>query len=217
MENKLKTINIVLLFAIAFIFAACSAGLENLSTAKEKVMEYYNSGKYDKDVSAVVDKAIDKFEKFSPANNDVVVFDIDETVLSNYKFEKELDFGYYNELWDKWVKEAKAQPIEGVKKLYNFFVSKNFKIIFITGRNDKQYNSTYKNLLSAGYTKFDTLIVRQTDEYNLTALDFKSEKRAALAKRGYQIVCDVGDQYSDLDGPDHGYQVKIPNYMYILK
>ncbi len=217
MKNKLKTINIVLLLTAVFIFAACSAGLENLSTAKENVVKYYKSGQYDKDVNSVVDKTINKFENFSPVKNDAVVFDVDETVLSNYKFEKELDFGYYSGLWDKWVKEEKAQPIEGVKKLYDFFVSKNFNVIFITGRNDNQYNSTYKNLLSAGYTKFDTLIVRHPDEYNLTALEFKSEKRTALTKKGYQIICDVGDQYSDLDGPDHGYQVKIPNYMYILK
>ncbi len=216
MENKLWTINIVLLLTAAFIFAACSSGLENLSTAKENIIKYYKSGKYDKDVNSVVGKAINKFEDFSPAKNDAVVFDIDETVLSNYEFNKSCDFGYDNGLWDNWVKEAKAPPIEGVKKLYDFFVSKNLKIIFITGRNDNQYKSTYRNLFSAGYNKFDTLIVRKPREYDLTALDYKSEERAALTKEGIHIVCDVGDQYSDLDGPDHGYQVKIPNYMYII-
>ena len=34
--------------------------------------------------------------------------------------------------------------------------------------------------------------------------------------KGYTIVADLGDQYSDLEGGDAGYQVKIPNPMYYL-
>ncbi len=217
MKNKLKTINIVILLAAAFIFEACSGGLENLSTAKEAVEKYYSSGKYNADINAAVDRALNNFEDFSPAPHDAVVFDIDETALTNYKFDKEYDFGYNNELWDSWVKTANAPAIKGVKKLYDFFVSKNLKIIFLTGRQLSQYNATYKNLLFAGYNKFDTLIVRKPGEYNLTALEFKSEKRVELTKKGYNIICSIGDQYSDLDGADHGYQVKIPNYIYIIK
>ncbi len=217
MENKLKLINIVLLFAAAFIFEACTSGLENLSTAKEAVEKYYSSGKYDADINNAVDKALNKFEGYTPAQNDAAVFDVDETALTNYELDKKYDFGYDNELWDNWVKTAKAPPIKSVRKLYDFFVSKNIKIIFITGRQFFQYNATYKNLLTAGYKKFDTLIVRKPGEKSLTALKFKSEKRTDLTKKGYNIICSVGDQYSDLDGADHGYQVKIPNYIYIIK
>ena len=217
MENDLKIIKIIFFLITAFVLAACSSGPENLSTAKENVIVYYKSGKFDKELNSVIGKAIDKFEDFHPAHNDAVVFDIDETVLSNYEFNKECDFGYDSVLWDNWVAQAKAPPMKSVRKLYDFFLLKNLKIIFITGRNDSQYKATYKNLLTAGYNKFDTLIVRKSGEYNLTALQYKSEKRAALTRKGYSIVCDIGDQFSDLDGPDHGVQVKIPNYMYIIK
>ncbi len=77
-------------------------------------------------------------------------------------------------------------------------------------------NSTYQNLINAGYIKFDTLIVRGQDEYKITAAEYKSHKRNELTKNGYNIVGDVGDQQSDLSGQFHGIQVKIPNYQYII-
>ena len=79
------------------------------------------------------------------------------------------------------------------------------------------YNSTYQNLVDQGYTRFDTLIVRSSNEYKTTALTYKSQKRTELVKKGYNIVGDIGDQLSDLEGPYHGIQVKIPNYQYIIK
>lgn len=216
MNFDLKKVNIVILSFIAFLFASCYTGPENLSTDKEEVIKYYNSGEFDEELNRTVEKTEDKLENFIPAANDAVVFDIDETALSNYEFNKDCDFGYISDLWDKWIDSAKAPAMQGVKKLYDFFISKNLKIIFVTGRKLNQYKSTYQNLLSAGYIKYDTLIVRKPDENKLTALEYKSKKRVELTKKGYHIVCDVGDQYSDLEGPYHGLQVKIPNYMYII-
>jgi len=74
-----------------------------------------------------------------------------------------------------------------------------------------------KNLISEGYTKFDTLITRRMDALKITAVDYKSEERKQLVKNGYVIAGTVGDQFSDLKGPYHGIQVKLPNYRYIVK
>ena len=206
-----------LIFYLLLLLEACSTVPVNLSTAKDEVIYYHESGKYDEETGKAVDEAIDEFKHIPAGKMSTVIFDIDETALESYEYRKKYDFGYVPELWDKWVNEAKAPANKNVKRLYDILISQGFKIVFLTGRKDYMYNSTYKNLISASYTKFDTLIVRDRDEYKITAAEYKSHKRTELAESGYNIVGDVGDQLSDLEGPYHGIQVKIPNYQYIIK
>ena len=202
---------------LIFSFQSCVTTPINLTVAKDEVKKYHESGRYDKETAKVIDAAISEFNNIKAGNNDVVIFDIDETALSSYEYRKKYDFGYVPEIWDRWVSEAKATAIKEVKRLYDLLVSKDFKIVFLTGRKDYMYNSTYQNLVDQGYTRFDTLIVRSSNEYKTTALTYKSQKRTELVKKGYNIVGDIGDQLSDLEGPYHGIQVKIPNYQYIIK
>jgi acid phosphatase len=206
-----------LILPAIYIFQACSPVPVNLSIVKEDVVHYHESGMYDEETGSAVEEAINKFEKIPAGKKSAVVFDIDETALSSYEFRKKCDFGYVPELWDKWVNQADAPAVKSVKHLYDFLIAKGFKIVFITGRKDYMYEPTYKNLINEGYTMFDTLIVRTALEYKLTALEYKSKKREELVKNGYDIAGDVGDQLSDLNGPYHGLQVKIPNYQYLIK
>ncbi len=202
---------------LIFVFQSCATAPINLTIAKDEIIKYHESGRYDEETGKVVDAAIDEFSNIQPNENSAVIFDIDETALSSYEYRKKYDFGYVPEIWDKWVGEANAPAIKEVKRLYDLLTSRDFKIIFLTGRKDYTYKPTYQNLVNAGYSKFDTLIVRNNDEYKMTALEYKSHKRTELVKKGYNIVGDVGDQLSDLEGPHHGIQVKIPNYQYLIK
>jgi acid phosphatase len=217
MKLKEKLTVFIIILTAPVTFYSCSSTLPNLGLVKEQVVNYYHSGKYEEDLNSVIDKAISKFENVNVSNSSTVVFDIDETVLSNYSFDESIGFGDVPNLWLKWADSAKAPAIDGVKKLYDLLIKKGCKIVFLTGRSQNIYAKTYKNLLYAGYTKFDTLITRNPSEYKLTALVYKSKKRVELTKKGYDIIGDVGDQYSDLEGPYHGIQVKIPNYIYIIK
>jgi acid phosphatase len=214
MKNHFTIFNLLL---IGIFFASCSPTLLNLTTAKKNVVEYYESGKFDEEAKEAVDEAIAHFEKINFEKNAAVVFDVDETALSNYEFNTRYDFGYASDLWDAWIKEAKATAIPQVKSLYDFLISKGAKIIFMTGRKDYHNEDTHKNLVAQGYTKFDTLITRSVNEYKLNAVEYKSAKRTELTRKGYTIIGTVGDQYSDLQGEFHGYQVKIPNYQYLIE
>jgi len=209
-------LKILFVLAFAFIVQSCATTPINLGIAKEDLIKYHDSGRYDKDVAAAVNKAIDEFKSVKVNNNSLVVFDVDETSLSNYEINKELDFGYVKDLWDSWIDSAKAPAIKEVLKLYNYLNDRGIKTAFVTGRKSYQYDATYKNLFDAGYKKFDTLIVRTADEDSLTAEQYKSKIRIELTEKGYNITGVVGDQYSDLRGPDCGIIVKIPNYMYII-
>lgn len=202
---------------LVFIFSSCSGAPLNLAIAKIDVMEYYESGEFDKELKCIIEDALNYFKDREINNNSVVIFDVDETALSNYKINKELDFGYVPEIWDEWIQEAMAPAIPHVKNLYDFLVEKNIRIIFLTGRKYYQSASTSINLKREGYTFFDTLITRNENEYKLTALEYKSKKRIELTKNGYNIIGTIGDQWSDLKGEYHGYQLKIPNYIYLIE
>jgi acid phosphatase len=218
-QNK-KYLKLLLILILIFILYACSSEqnyLVNLSFVKEAIINYHESGEYDRDVNKAIENAKKEFDKITPGKKSTVIFDVDETSISNYQFDKEWDFGYVQKYWDMWVDSAKAPAVPEVFGLYKYLLNKGFRIIFLTGRKDYQYYSTMENLIKVGYEKFDTLIVKDKNYYDSLAVKYKSEKRTELSAKGYHIVGTVGDQWSDLKGPYHGIQVKIPDYQYYIE
>lgn len=212
---------IALFFTLTLIYS-CTEPVKsvkplNLTTAREEVKEYYDSGKFNEEVEKVIKDAEGKFDKIEIKKKSAVVFDVDETVLDNYELAKSMGFGYVYKMNKEWNAEMKAPALKPVKDLYDYLVDKGVHIIFLTGRNFPEYDATYQNLKNAGYTVFDTLITQMGDEKKMKAVDYKTAKRAFLTKEGYDIIGTVGDQWSDLDGEYHGIQVKIPNYLYLIK
>ncbi len=214
--NKYLT---VIIFLTLILFPACEKNEKpvNLTIAREEVKQYYESGKFYKEVNEVIEKAKKEFEKVEFKNNSVVIFDVDETAINNYELAKEMGFGYVYEMNKKWNAEMKSPAINQVKELYDYLLSKGAKIIFLTGRNFPEYDVTFENLVRDGYTEFDTLITQIGDEKKMKNREFKSSKRVWLTEQGYDIVGTVGDQWGDLEGEYHGIQVKIPNYLYLTK
>ena len=212
--------NLTLLLTLT-LFSCSSNEIVNLRTAKDIVKDYYESGKYDEEMNGVIKNAKEMFDKVeikkSTKGGSVVIFDVDETALNNYGLAKLMDFGYVYNLNKKWNEELKAPAIEQTKDLYFYLINKGIKIIFLTGRNFTEYEVTYKNLVQAGYTEFDTLITQREDEQKLKSQEFKSKKRTELTNKGYEIIGTIGDQWIDLNGPYSGIQIKLPNYLYEIK
>jgi len=207
-------------FLVFFVFAliSCTSNqLVNLRTSKDIVKEYYESGKYNEEMRDVINDAKEKFDKIKPTKNSVVIFDVDETTLNNYGLAKMMDFGYVYDLNKKWNEELKAPAIKETQELYFYLLNKGFKTIFITGRNSNEYDVTFKNLLQEGYIGFDTLITQSKEDQKLKSQEFKSKIRTELTSKGYEIVGTVGDQWTDLNGPYSGIQIKLPNYLYEIK
>ena len=212
----MKSFFLTLIFALT-LWNCSSNQIVNLRTSKDIVKDYYESGGYDRELDEVIADAKQKFSKVEIKKNSVVIFDVDETALNNYGLAKQMDFGYVYDLNKKWNEELKAPAIKQTQDLYFYLLNRGFKIIFLTGRNSNEYDVTYKNLIQTGYTVFDTLITQREDEQNLKTQQFKSTKRAELAAQGYEIVGNIGDQWTDLNGPYSGIQIKIPNYLYEIK
>ena len=214
---RLKTQNtfyFAFIVVVAIQLIGCSDKPVNLSVARESVKEYYETGKFDEELDSVIREAKDKFSKVEFTENSVVIFDVDETALNNYEVSKKMGYGYVYEMVYEWTQDAKVPAFPQVKELYDYLLSKGSKIIFLTARRYDEYDATYKNLINQGYTEFDTLITKNKNEYGMKSVDFKSAIRVELVQRDYDIIGTVGDQWSDLEGPHHGIQIKIPNYLY---
>ena len=211
---KLKVFFTISLFLALLLYGCKPEKPANLTIAKKAVREYYESGRFYKEVEDVIKKAEKEFDKVDIKKNSAVVFDVDETALDNYELSKLMGFGYVYKMNKEWNAEMKSPALKPIKELYDYFVTKGVHIIFLTGRNFPEYEVTYQNLKKAGYTVFDTLITQIGDETKIKNKQFKNAKRIFLTKKGYDIIGAVGDQWSDLRGEDHGIQVKIPNYLY---
>jgi predicted secreted acid phosphatase len=128
-----------------------------------------------------------------------------------------MDFGYVYDLNKKWNEELKAPAIKETRDLYFYLLNKGFKTIFLTARNYNEYDVTYENLIQEGYSGFDTLITQSKEDQKLKSQEFKSKVRTELTNQGYEIIGTVGDQWTDLNGPYTGIQIKVPNYLYEIK
>jgi len=211
--------NILFLFIISFFVYSCSNNqdeLVNLDTVKKVVGDYYESGRYDEECRVIIDDAFKKIKDVNLTKNSTVVFDIDETSLSNYNHIKEIGFGYCIEIWNEWLNKADGTALYHTKRFYDFLISQNVRIAFITGRYTSTREATITNLINQGYTQFDTLITRNEDELKIPATIFKAGKRRELAELGYEIIANIGDQWSDLEGEYSGIKIKLPNYLYLI-
>lgn len=213
-----STFNFSLTLILSLTLLNCSSNeLLNLRVAKDRVKDYYESGRYEKELEEIYLDAKSKIDKIEVKKNSATIFDVDDTALSNYEISKLLDYGYDYQIIQDWVMSAKLPAIKQTLEFYNYLKSKGVKLIFLTGRQIEEYNATYKNLIEQGYTGFDTLIVRSEQERKLGAAEFKSQKRKELTEKGYDIIINVGDQWTDLDGENKGIKVKLPNYLYEIK
>lgn len=215
MKSFLSTpIHTLTLFLTLTLLSCTSDELINLRLAKDRVKDYYESGKYDEDLGEIYSKAKSQIEKIKIKNNSTAIFDVDDTALSNYQISKRLDFGFDYQIVQNWVMSAKLPAIKQTLDFYNYLKSKGIKLIFLTGRQTEEYDATYRNLVEQGYRDFDTIIVRSERERKIGAAEFKSQKRKELTEKGYEIIICVGDQWTDLEGDYIGIIVKLPNYLY---
>lgn len=215
MKSFLSTpIHTLTLFLTLTLLSCTSDELINLRLAKDRVKDYYESGKYDEDLEEIYSKAKSQIEKIKIKNNSTAIFDVDDTALSNYQISKRLDFGFDYQIVQNWVMSAKLPAIKQTLDFYNYLKSKGIKLIFLTGRQTEEYDATYKNLVELGYRDFDTIIVRNELERKIGAAEFKSKKRKELTEKGYEIIICVGDQWTDFEGDYTGIKIKLPNYLY---
>jgi predicted secreted acid phosphatase len=211
----------LILTSLLFTFANATPP-ENLTCAKRAVIEYYNSGQYEKDVDFVVQDA-EKYlfkrvneNKKIPQRKLAMILDIDETSLSNFLGNKKYDFSGLPQVIDLQYREENTIAIKPVLRLFNEAIKNGVIVFFITFRPDEVRSHTISALEKAGYHGWKNIYLPKGDELKLGAETYKTDIRKMLTQEGYDIILNLGDQETDLAGGFSEHTSKIPNPLYTL-
>ncbi|HTM62877.1 MAG TPA: HAD family acid phosphatase [Gammaproteobacteria bacterium] len=210
--------------AAGMMFAAANVMAvepQNIGTFKKTLIQYHDTGEYDKDINETMNHAVEYLKQRIAENKNgkkklAIVLDIDETSLSNYKDMREMDFG--GSLEQIQVAEDKGTDpvIEPTLKLYQYAKANNVAVFFITGRHENEREVTAQNLKSAGYDNWDGLILRDGEYTKAPAAVYKTAIRKKIVSDGYDIVLNIGDQKSDIAGGYSDKSYKLPNPYYFI-
>lgn len=142
-----------------------------------------------------------------------VVSDVDETLLDNRPFfEKQTKFDW--PAFTAWVKNADAPTLPKTAKFLSWAKENGFSVFLVTGRNEGMRAGTEANLKKRNI-KYDELLMRTADS-NAKAETVKVPLREKVEKKGYNIVVNIGDQWSDLSGGHAIDCEKLPNRIYFV-
>ena len=198
--------------------AALVAEPLNLSDATAAVEAYVADGRYARDLADASTKARVWIESRAaakkPGERLAVVFDIDETVLSNLPAMRAEDFGYNSREWAAWIKKAQAPALPAVKDVFLATRAAGIAVLFLSGREDpRDVAGTAQNLRREGMGDYAALQLTPSKLKKLSNRDRKTAARAAWEAEGWTIIATIGDQESDLG--DHAERsFKLPNPFY---
>lgn len=191
----------------------------NLSRAKAAVIKYHDDGRYLRDIERVAGWAKGWIEQRAaarmPGERLLVIFDVDETVLSNYPQMIAKDFGYEHDEWVVWVEQAAAPAIAPMREVYQTARRLDIAVVFLTGRRaPEEVEGTVRNLRLQGMGEYEKIIFREAADTAATAAERKRLRRVRLEEAGWTIIASLGDQGSDLAGQHAERIFKLPNPFY---
>jgi predicted secreted acid phosphatase len=216
------------------------AGIPNIDSVKATIRTYYaanGDGIADKAKSpyiSEISKLLNDQNSYlaqAKGSNQAIVLDVDDTTLWNYDLEDgTLHFEYDPAVQNTWVQEQKFPAVPGMADFVDKATKLGYTIFGVTGRTDTQEAATLANLTKVGYgTAFtaDTLFTRWSGANpqppyitcatsSCTTVEYKAGTRKHIESLGYNIVLNVGDQWSDLKGGYADRVLKLPNPTYYL-
>jgi hypothetical protein len=177
-------------------------------------------------------------ERVPRVEKPAVVFDIDETSLSNWEqiYRNQFAFvasggcdgGASTPCGQRaWELGARAVALAPTLELFGFLKASKDKngaavaLFFITGRSEDPVEraATELNLRDAGYEGWQHLYMRPRNNPGANVSVYKTDMRREIEK-DHVIVANLGDQYSDLIGDadgDHAERCyKLPNPFYFI-
>ena len=217
------------------------AAIPNIDSVKATIRAYYNassagianktSSPYISELAEIQGKTLAGLPQVDPAARKAIVFDADDTTLWTYDMEDNLmHFNFDPALQATWVFGEKFPATPGMVDFVHQAAAKGYAIFGITGRRFAQEAATVSNLAKVGYTEFDAENFYTkwdgpdsnkpsyvTCVAACTTVEYKANTRKHIEQDlGYDIVLNVGDQWSDLQGGYADEALKLPNPTYYL-
>jgi predicted secreted acid phosphatase len=217
------------------------AGIPNIDSDKATIRAYYGansagisnkvSSPYITEMHSIESSALASLPTVDPAAHKAIVFDADDTTLWTYDMEDNLmHFNFDPALQATWVFGKLFPATPGMVDFVDAVEAKGYAIFGITGRRFAQEQATVENLQEQGYTQFngDNFYTKwdgaDTNKPSYvtcvaacTTVEYKANTRKHIEQDlGYDIVLNVGDQFSDLQGGYADQALKLPNPTYYL-
>ncbi len=187
------------------VYGAC------LNPKMDEAIHSTESACFQEQFNNVVHQAQAYLDKIPASPNKVVITDLDETLLNNTDY-----YAQYKTFtpasWLAWDK--KIHYNQSVLELLKKAKARGFSVMFITGRPPDQ---GLRFLEQTSDIPWDGFFFKPRTVHASSTV-FKTSVRHVLQKMGYQIVLNIGDQYSDLDTPLKSYSqdFKLPNVLYFI-
>lgn len=201
--------------ACLLAFAAPAAATTRTDQTPEQIRAYKDSGAYDRALAKTYASATSyvKAQLKKHPKKPAVVLDIDETAMSNYACLDAVDFDLIG--LAQCVAGNKSVAIKPALAFYRAVRAKKVSVFFVTGAPEGLCDGRRGNLAAQGFSGKLALTCRPSDDKNESLVPYKSGARKAIAKRGFTILANVGDQQSDLKGGYARKTFKLVNPIYI--
>jgi predicted secreted acid phosphatase len=221
---------------------AGGAGIPNIDSVKATIRRYYNadgtgianktSSPYISELASIESATLASLPAVDPAAKKALVFDADDTTLWTYDMEDNaMHFNFDPVVQaNEWVFPQRFPATPGMVDFVAAAEAKGYSIFGITGRRFVQEAATIGNLEKVGFTAFDAdNFYTKWDGPDAnkpsyvtcvaacTTVEYKANTRKHIEQDlGYDIVLNVGDQWSDLQGGYADEVLKLPNPTYYL-
>jgi predicted secreted acid phosphatase len=121
----------------------------------------------------------------SGASKPAVVFDIDDTALSSFSYERAHQFAYDVASWDTWERTDGFPAIAPTLANAKHLVAEHVAIFFVTGRRRTDLAVTRQERTAAGYPTPAGLFLRPVSDHSKAVIPFKSHAREQIEVLGY--------------------------------
>ena len=217
------------------------AGIPNIDSVKATIRAYYNadstgianktSSPYITEIKQIEAAALARLPRVRPGAKKAIVLDSDDTTLWTYDMEDNaMHFNFDPVLQnDPWVQQGLFPATPGMVDFVAAVVAKGYTVFGLTGRSAGQKDATLANLAKVGYRGFTPqhFFTKWADGQQpsyvtcatakCTTVEFKANTRKHIERDlGYDVVLNVGDQFSDLQGGYTDTNLKLPNPTYYL-
>jgi predicted secreted acid phosphatase len=218
--------------------------IPNVDSVKSTLRAYYNapagvanktSSRYINQVHAIENQMLKALPAVH-APNAAVVFDVDDTLLWTYDYTDATSHFNYDPTTNAAAVTAGFPAVPGMPQLLQTLDSRGYAIYGITGRPAAQEPDTITNLTDKGFTAVGgTALFNSVNLYTkdstpplyedctvdglpaCSTVEYKAFTRQHIATADSKdVVMNVGDQWSDLQGGYADDYTKIPNPAYFL-
>ncbi len=185
-----------ILFAFtAIAFSGCVSPAPeprpNLTWLKWQCVGWHDSGAYDRALARAAVPAretLDRYLRGVTPQNFAIVFDIDETLLSNWPYLSSSQFAIAPETFAGWTKRERGLALVPLRDIYARAHAYQIPIFLVSGRAESLRDATRRDLEEAGYWGWSAMFLKPDGYRDPSIIPFKSGIRKTLADRGYDII-----------------------------